>query len=333
MIKKFNIKSKALQINKENKKIKLIMKTSKIFDLKKDELIIKLKFSNINYKDYLLSIGGHGLIKRYPHIPGIDAAGLVVKSNSKKFKLGDKVIIVAKPFGIQSNGGFSQYAKLNSKWAYKVKKDTFLKKSMIFGTAGFTALVAINKIMKRKKFYSSNPILISGASGGVGLISIIILVKLGFKVHALTRNSSKKNFFKKLGVSKIINNKDLTTLPNLPLLKMQYSSIIDCIGGEFIYTATRVLHSNGSIFLIGNTAGELSKINILPFILRGINLFGINAENITDYERKKVINQMKKYSKIESLNLIYTEYKFSETIKALKKFKNKNNYKKILIKF
>ena len=328
---KKTLNSKAIIIYKKNNKFFYKFKNYQISELKKNHILVKSLYSNINYKDKLLLHGGHGLIRKFPHIPGIDVAGRVVMSNSKKFKKGDLVYVIAKPLGILSNGGFSEYVELNSNWATKLKNKKTLKNSMIFGTNGFTAILVVKKILENKKFFKNKPILIAGSSSGTGIILTKILSKIGFEIFSSIRSLQKKKFIFDLGAKKVYDQKILIQKNEPPFLKKTYSSIIDCAGGEFINTGLKLLDDNGVYFLIGNTAGNHSKINVLPFILRGINLVGINSENINQKDREKVMKLIFKYS--NDLKKHYKEFEFKNFFSALKYYSKKNNVKKILIRF
>lgn len=286
-----------------------------------NEVIIKVQYSSLNYKDMLICSGNPGLIRKYPHIPGIDAAGIIASSKSKKFKKGDKVMIVAKPLGVSSNGGFAQFIKVHSEWVEKIPKNFSVKKSMIFGTAGFTASLAVMKLLENKKKKFKKPVLISGATGGVGIIAIYILSKLGLSVSAVTTKKSE-NFLKKMGAKEVINYNQLKSLPKLPLLKIKYSAIIDNVGGDIIKYGSKQLENNGIILSIGIASGDNVEMSIMPFILRGIQLIGINSENTSSSQRKKIWKNIIKFSKDLKLKNIYRECNLKDVPKIIKKIKS-----------
>ena len=331
MKKIINFKGKALFISKKKNNFKIKIQEHVINELLQNEVLIKSKFTSLNYKDILLINGGHGLVRKFPHVPGIDIAGIVVSSRDKNIKIGEPVFVIAKPLGVESYGGYGQYVKIKSEWLVKAKNLKQLKQSMIFGTNGFTALVVINKILKNKRYFLKKPILITGGNSGVGLILIKILSKLGFSIHVSLRNTKKKNKIKKLGAEKLIKHKMLVEQNSFPFLKKTYSGVIDCVGGEFVNSGLGLLNENGVYFSVGNSAGNKATINILPFILRGINIVGINAENIKKKERLKIIKLMFKFSNY--LEDIIKEFKFKNILSALKYYKNRKETKKILINF
>ena len=202
---------------------------------------------------------------------------------------------------------------------------------MVIGTAGFTAMLTALKI--KKNITKKKPILITGASGGVALISIIILKSLGYKIVACTRKTNLFNKLKKIGADQVINFKDLINNTNLPLLKEKYSAVVDNVGGDILQSAYRQVEKKGNIYLIGNVSGEITKLFLLPFILRGINLIGINAEMLNETERGKIFKKLKALCKNSKLNRIYKEKKLNFLSNNLLDNKRKKNLKRIIIKF
>tara|TARA_B100001057_G_scaffold499871_1_gene612244 strand:- start:74 stop:1069 length:996 start_codon:yes stop_codon:yes gene_type:complete len=330
MYKNLSLNFKALFVKKEKKKFILSLGRKNINHINKNEVLIKVLFSSLNYKDILICLGNPGLIRKYPHIPGIDASGIVIKSGSKKFKMGDKVMVVAQPLGVRSNGGFSQFIKVPFNWVEKIPKNFSIKKSMIFGTAGFTATLAVMTLLK-KKIKKDKPILVSGATGGVGVFSIYMLTKLGFSVVAVS-TKNKDNFLKKLGAKEVISLKEFCKNPNLPLLKIKYAAIIDNIGGDIIRLGSKQLDNNGKILSIGMASGENINIGLMPFILRGIELIGINSENTDTKLRKKIWKNITKFSNDNKLNHIFKECGLSEISNVIKKIKLNKNVGRYIVK-
>jgi len=303
-----------------------------IKNIEKDEVIIKTFYSSLNYKDILICSGNPGLVRKYPHIPGIDASGIVIKSHTKKLKVGDKVFIVAQPMGVKSFGGLAEYIKVPVKWVEKLPFELTLKNAIVFGTAGFTAMQAILLLLKNGLKKNKKPILVSGATGGVGTISTFILSKLGFDVCASTRKMHQASFLKKIGAKEIVSNDEFSNQPNMPLLSIKFSAIIDNIGGDIISVGSRQLINEGKIAAIGNTSSEVFNANIMPFILRGIQIIGVNAESASITFRKKIWKELNKISKDKKLKHIYTECKLSNVIDAIKKAQEKNSVGRVIIK-
>lgn len=328
-----NKKTKALFVYKKKKKFNLCFKNLEIDYLEKNEVLIKLSFTSINYKDTLICNGNPGLVRKYPHVPGIDAAGTVHISNSRKFKKGDKVFIVAQPFGINTYGSFSKYLKADQKYVQKLPKNLTLKDTMIFGTAGFTAIYSILKILKQKIYKENKTALVSGATGGVGSIAIFFLSKLGFKISSITSKTKKTSYLKKIGVSKIIKSDSSKNLIKLPLLKKNYSLIVDSLGGEILPFGLRQLYENGNFLLIGAIKNQYSNLGLMPFILRGVNLIGINAERSNKKERNIVWKKIALLSKNKKVKLIYKTVNFKNIINSLNNIKNNKSSGRIVVKF
>jgi len=311
----------ALTVNK-NKKNKYSTKITKttIDEISKKEVIIKVLYSSLNYKDSLVCSGNKALVRKYPHIPGIDAAGIINKTFSKKFKTGDKVVIIAQPLGIKSSGGFARYVKAPNNWVKKIPKGMSLKNSMIFGTAGFTAALAVNALVKNglnKKF----PVLVSGATGGVGILAIYLLSRLGFSVCAITRKKAQTKLLKRIGATDVIHTKEFENYAEMPLLKIKFSGIIDNVGSNIITTGIKQIINNGQLISIGNVSSDIFEINIMPLILRGIKIIGINAETANKNLRKAAWKTIVKYANDKKLKLIYKEYNLKNIFAPLGKIK------------
>lgn len=329
----YNKNYKALIIRKKNNKCYFKIDQIKKRDLIKDEVLVQVKYSTLNYKDILVCNGNPGLVRKYPHVPGIDASGVVVESKSKKFKKNDKVMVVAQPSGIHNNGGFSEFLYINYSNLEKIPKNFSLKQSMIVGTAGFTAALSIMKLMSKNQFKKNQLILVTGATGGVGLISILLLKILGFKVEAITSNYKKKSkFLRDIGANNVLSLKEFNSSNQMPLNKMKYDGIIDTIGGKVIGSASKQLKLNSSIMLIGNISNSNFELNIMPFIIRGVRVRGINAEGCSKKERKETWKLLNKVINNENLTKIYKECKFNEVINEIKNFKNKNRIGRIIVK-
>ena len=292
----FPIKYRSLKIEK-NKKNKITIKIGNNLlrkeDVKKSFVVIKVDYANLNYKDFLMSKGHTGLIKRYPHTPGIDACGTVYYSNSKKFKKDEKVFVIAHPLGVDSNGSFSEYITIPDLWVEKLPKDLTSKEIMMMGTSGFTAIKALNKTLKTILKYKKKPVLITGATGNVGMFIIFLLNKIGINIEAITSKAENDTTLKKMGVKKIYTLKSFLKNPNFALLNEKYSVIFENLGGEVISICLKYLIKKGILVSIGNILGNTSNINILPLILREVSILSVNAELTHPSERKKILNSFK----------------------------------------
>lgn len=324
-------KNKKILIEKIRNKTKVSLVQDKIPQLNKGEVLIKSYYTSINFKDLLFLKGNPGLVRRFPHTPGIDVSGKIIASKSKKFKVGQKVFVIARPIGLNEPGCFQEYVKIKEKLVDIIPLGISLQKSMVIGTAGFTAMLTALKI--KKNLNKKKPILITGASGGVAMISIIILKSWGYKIVACTRKKNLVNKLKRIGADQVISFNELINNTNLPLLKEKYSAVIDNIGGDTLQSAYRQVEKNGNIYLIGNASGEVTKLFLLPFILRSINLIGINAEMLNEKERKKIFLRLKVLCKNPKLNKIYVEKKMNFLTNNLEEITRKKNFKRVIIKF
>jgi acrylyl-CoA reductase (NADPH) len=256
-----------------------------VSDLPDNTLLINVKYSSLNYKDALSSIGNMGVTRRFPHTPGIDAAGIVVKSNSNEFKVGDNVVVFSQDLGINTPGGFGEYISVPDTWPIHLPKNMTLKESMIFGTAGYTAALAVESLLANLAINKDNKILVTGVSGGVGSLSASILSKLGYLVIGSTGKALDKDFIDDLGIFEIINRDSLNKSIQKPLLKTEFDGAIDTVGGETLSNIIKSLKENGVAVATGMVSSENINTSIMPFILRGIKLIGVNSQ-ITNKEKR-----------------------------------------------
>ncbi len=325
-------RSKALLIKKKKKKFTFIIDDINLSNLNKDEVVIKVFYTCFNFKDILIGKGNPGLVRNYPHVPGIDCTGKVYYSNSNKFKKGDNVMVIARPSGVKSFGTMSNYFVAPSKWIEKIPSKMNIKIPIIFGTAGFTAMMAVQNLIKNK-IDKNFPILVTGATGGVGLMSIFFLNNLGYKIVAATTNVKKNyNILKKMGAKKVIDLKQFNKIIDLPILKVKYSAIIDNVGGNIISYGLRELLHNGILISVGNVQSNHSRINILPLILRGVKIIGINAESASNVQRKKIWSDISKNIKNKKLDSLYKNYNFKLATKIFKKMLKNDYTGRVIIK-
>lgn len=317
-------KFKSFIVSKKNKNFIYKIKNHKINKLEKNELIIKIQYSSLNYKDFLVCTGKYWDARKYPIIPGIDCSGTVTLTKNKKFKVGDKVAVIASPAGSKIDGGFSEYIKIDSKWVSKIPKGLDEKNVMIYGTAGFTAMHIIQKILK-SKIDRKLPVLVTGGSGGVGAFSIFILSKLGFNVVASTRKIKNKKFLKNIGASEIIIEKDLKNENSLALQKKMFAACIDSVGGQNLVFVLKSLTDGGACYSVGfGQFNEIININLTAFILRGVKLIGIHTESIKHNIRKTIWLKIASFNKIHKLsNHIFKEINFKFLKKVLLKFNSR----------
>ena len=280
-------------------------------DLPAGELIIDVKYSSLNYKDALSATGNRGVTKKYPHTPGIDAAGLVADSTTKSFGVGDPVIVMGFDFGMNTAGGFGQYISVPSGWAIKLPQGLSLKESMSHGTAGLTAALCIIRLMASGLSKDSGEVLVTGATGGVGSIAVAILAKLGFNVVAATGKASEHDFLTGLGAKAIISREEANDTSGRPLQKPRWAGVVDTVGGNILATALKTAKYSGLVAACGNAMSADLNVNVFPFILRGVSLLGVDSVELSMRARQMAWSKLAGDWKID-LSSIVTEVSLEE---------------------
>ena len=248
-------------------------------DLPEGEVLVQVHFSSLNYKDALSATGNKGVTKKYPHTPGIDAAGVVVESDSDEFKPGDQVIATSYDLGMNTPGGFGQYIRIPANWLVPLPGSLSLKESMAYGTAGLTAAFSILKLQEHGVGPDAGDILVTGATGGVGSFALAMLATIGYQVVAVTGKSEQHEFLTGLGAQEIISREEAVDTSAKPLLKARWAGVVDTVGGDILATAIKSTKQHGCVTCCGNVASADLHINVYPFILRGISLVGIDSQN------------------------------------------------------
>jgi len=268
---------KALWINKNENAFSRQIIERNTDDLPPGELLIRVKYSSLNYKDALSASGYAGVTKQYPHTPGIDAAGVVVQSKVTDFAEGDEVIVTGYDLGMNTAGGFGEYIRIPASWAVKRPAGLTLRQSMCLGTAGLTAALCLDKLGQAGVKPQNGEVLVTGATGGVGSVAVTLLAKLGYQVTAVTGKSAQDAFLKDLGAQQILPRSALQEGTGKPLLKEQWVGAVDCVGGDMLFNLIKSLRYGGSVACCGLTAGVGFNATVLPFILRGVNLLGVDS--------------------------------------------------------
>ena len=302
---------KAYVVNEDDNKYIGKITERNIEDLPKGDLLIKVCYSSLNYKDALSATGNKGVTKNYPHTPGIDAVGIVVKSEDKLFSIDDKVIVTSYDLGMNTDGGFGEYIRVPSQWAVKLPVKLSMKEAMIFGTAGLTAGISVLRLTELIKPNDGN-IIVSGATGGVGSISIAILNKLGYSVTAITGKESERNYLLHLGAQEIVLRKEFEKLDKKPLLKPLYAGAIDTVGGVILENIIKSTKPTGAVTCCGNIASPKLELSVFPFILRGITLIGIDSQNLPMIYRINVWKKLASDWKPDTLLNTYDEISLDE---------------------
>jgi len=249
----------------------------RVADLPDGDVLIRVQFSSLNYKDALSATGHPGVSKSFPHVPGIDAAGTVVESRVPKFQLGDPVIVTGFGFGASRWGGYADHARVPADWIVPLPAGLTLREAMIYGTAGFTAGMSLEMLEHQQIEPSAGPVLVTGASGGVGTMAVALLAKAGFQVHAVTGKPSAHELLRRLGAANFLRREEADDRSGSPLLKAQWAAVVDTVGGNILGTALRSTRPGGCVTACGLTAGIELPITVYPFILRGVSLAGIES--------------------------------------------------------
>jgi alcohol dehydrogenase len=248
-----------------------------IGELPAGELLVRVKYSSLNYKDALSASGNRGVTKSFPHTPGIDAAGIVEASSVAEFAVGDEVIITGYDLGMNTAGGFGQYIRIPASWALKRPQGLSLREAMVLGTAGLTAALCVDKLEQSGLTPDAGVVLVTGATGGVGSVAVALLASLGYRVAASTGKSEQEDYLKSLGAEQVVLRADLQAGTDKPILKEQWAGAVDCVGGDILFNVVKSLRYGASVACCGLTAGVAFKGSVLPFILRGVNLLGVDS--------------------------------------------------------
>ena len=294
---------KALIVNQTEKDFTREIKTIDKSFLKHGDVFIKVDYSDLNYKDALILNNGAKLVKEFPHIPGIDFSGTVLESDNSKFKKGDEVILTGWRVGEIYFGGFSQLAKVNGDFLVKKPNDITSKQAMVIGTAGLTALACSFAIKAREELLLGEKVkdvLVTGASGGVGSIAVMILSKFGYDVTAVTSKKTNEEYLKSLGAKNIINKDELDKDPR-PLDKGLWDGAVDTVGGKILANVLAQTKDNGIVAACGNASDYKLNTTVMPFIIRGVKLWGINSVTTSIKRRNFFWNEAKNLIDFEKL--------------------------------
>ena len=287
---------KALIINQEGDNFTREIKSIDKSFLKHGDVTVKVEYSGLNYKDALILKNGARLVKEFPHIPGIDFSGTVIESENSKFKEGDEVILTGFRVGEVFFGGYSQIAKVNADFLVKKPKDLTSKQAMILGTAGFTSLMSAFAIQARESILLGekvNDVLVTGATGGVGSVAVMALSKLGYNVTAVTGKDSKADYLKSLGAKTVVNRSEFDKDPRL-IDKGLWDGVVDTVGGKILANTIVQTKPNGIIAVCGNANNNELNTSVIPFMLRGIKLWGMDSANCSIKRREFIWSEASK---------------------------------------
>jgi len=267
---------KALRVHAVDKGVESRLEDIRLDDLGEGEVVIRCAWSGINYKDALAITGAGRIMRDMPLVAGIDVAGTVVESSANEFGEGDEVVVVSQGLGERRNGGFAEYARLPAEAVVPLPAGFSMRDAMALGTAGFTAGLAVHQMEKNGQHPANGPIAINGATGGVGSVAIDLFAGRGYEVHAITHKTTAEDYLRGLGAAEIINPQDLE-MGTRPLEKAIWAGAVDNLGGDMLSWFTRTMMYGGNIASIGLAASHKLETTVMPFILRGVNLLGVNG--------------------------------------------------------
>ncbi len=271
-------------------------------DLPAGDVLIKVLFSSLNYKDALSASGNKGVSRNYPHSPGIDAAGIVEESNLDHFSNGDEVIVTGYDLGMNTSGGFSQYIRVPKEWIIKKPDNFSLEESMAFGTAGLTAGLCVRKILLNGIKPEDGDIFVTGATGGVGTVAVMLLSKLGFDVIAITGKENQTDLLLSLGAKEVINRSEFEGEMKSPLSKPRWAGGVDAVGSDILSNLITATHQRAAIACCGMVGGINLNTSIFPFILRGLSLLGIDSAETLIEVKKEIWHNFATDWKLEKIN-------------------------------
>tara|TARA_A100001011_G_C14220833_1_gene804265 strand:- start:53 stop:1057 length:1005 start_codon:yes stop_codon:yes gene_type:complete len=315
-------KFKALVVNQNGEDFtREIQSLDKSF-LKHGDVLVKVEYSGLNYKDALILKNGAKLVKEFPHIPGIDFSGTVVESENKNFKTGDQIILTGRRVGEIYFGGYSQLAKVNGDFLVKKPESISLRQAMILGTAGITALTcAFTTKQAREELLLGEKVedvVVTGASGGVGSIAVMILNKLGCNVTAVTGKDSNNEYLKEIGAKTITKTSDLDKDAR-PLDKGLWDGAVDTVGGSMLSKVLSHIKQNGIVAAVGNASGIKLNTTVMPFIIRGVKLWGIDSVHTSTKRRQFLWDEASKLIDFDLLEKSIKEVNLEELLNIFPK--------------
>jgi putative YhdH/YhfP family quinone oxidoreductase len=249
----------------------------RIDELPEGDVLVRVAYSSLNYKDAMAATGHRGIVKRFPHVPGVDAAGTVVRSDSTQWKVGDEVIVTGFDNGATRWGGWADYLRVPHDWIVPRPAGLSLREAMIVGTAGLTAAMCTHALQKHDVRPDCGSVVVTGASGGVGSVAVAILAKLGYDVAAVTGKTSSHDYLRSLGATKILGRDEVDDRSGRPLLSSRWAGGVDTVGGNILSTLLRSMSHAGCVAACGLAASNELPITVYPFILRAVTLTGIDA--------------------------------------------------------
>ena len=297
----------------EPKKFVRKIETRSTADLPAGGLLIRVHYSSLNYKDALSAGGNRSVTRNYPHTPGIDAAGVVAVSYSEAFAVGDEVVAIGYDLGMNTAGGFGEYVRVPAGWAVKLPETLSAREAMIYGTAGFTAAMCVGKIIAHGVKPKDGEILVTGATGGVGSFALALLARLGYTVVAATgKVETAGDYLRGLGAESLMSRAEATDESGKPLLKSRWAGVVDSVGGEMLASALKATKRDAAIAICGLAASTDLHTTVLPFILRGVTIYGVDSVPVPSKERQRIWQLLAGEWKLDALAELAREVALDE---------------------
>jgi len=288
------------------------LKRMKIADLPDNDVLVRVEWSSLNYKDALSASGNRGVTRRYPHTPGIDAAGVVLESRDEAWTAGDEVIVSCYDLGMNTPGGFGRMIRVPGKWIVRRPEGLSLREAMIYGTGGFTAAHCLHRLLELGLTPDAGPILVTGATGGVGSFAVAFLARAGFEVTAASGKPDAAAFLEELGAATVIGREKLKDNPGRAFLRPRWAGVVDTVGGEYLAAAVKSCRYGGIVTCCGNAAGADLPLTVYPFILKGITLAGVDSAECDIRKRKEIWQKLAGPWRPDNLERFATEIRLEE---------------------
>ncbi len=276
-------------------------------DLPAAEVLVRVAYSSLNYKDALSATGNRGVTRNFPHTPGIDAAGVVEQSSDGAFRPGDEVIVTSYDLGMNTPGGFGQYIRVPAAWVVGLPDGLTLRESMAYGTAGFTAALSIYRLQEHGTLPEEGEVLVTGATGGVGGFAVAILAGAGYEVAAVTGKPDQEKYLTDLGAGEVISREEAVDGSGRPLLPERWAGVVDTVGGPLLESAIRSARLHAAITCCGNVASAQLDTTLYPFILRGVTLIGISSQHCPMPIRREIWKRIATEWKVDGLDRLARE--------------------------
>lgn len=306
--------------------------TRKISDLPDHPVLIRVQYSSLNAVDALSAFGAQGITSHYPHTPGVDAAGIVVADRSGTFQAGDPVIVTGYDLGINTPGGLAEYIRVPAEWVIDCPQRLGLREAMIYGTAGLTAVLCINKLLLAGARPEDGDVAVTGATGGVGSLAVAFLAQLGFSVAAITGKLESSRWLTRLGATKVIDRSSLDEISTASLPKSRWGHGIDCLGGDYLFSLVKSLHYGGSVAACGLASATRFQANLQPFLIRNVNLLGVDAVEQPLAEKARIWAQLSGELKLEFADTVAEEIPLEQVPQCLVQIHNGHALGRYLVK-